>query len=169
PPRPTFDDQHAPPPAVPSVHVNAPPLPPLPEPTRSLPARTEPAPAQRQPPQWTPAAPAEPNLIERGIEHVKQWFTSGNVPVKIGMLVLLAGVAALLKYASDQGWLSMPIALRLAAVSAVALAGLVFAWRKRESHRTFALALQGGAIGVLLLTVFAAFKNHGLIDMVPAS
>ena len=33
------------------------------------------------------------------------------------MLVLLAGVAALLKYASDQGWLNLPIELRLAGVT----------------------------------------------------
>ncbi|KRG64668.1 membrane protein [Stenotrophomonas humi] len=168
PPRPSFDDQQTPTPAAPSVPVSAPPLPPLPEPSRPLPARVAPDPVQRTAQEWAPPAPAEPNFIERGIEHIKQWFTSGNVPVKVGMLVLLAGVAALLKYASDQGWLSMPIEFRLAAISAAALAGLVFAWRKRESHRTFALALQGGAIGVLLLTVFAAFKNYSLIDAGPA-
>ncbi|MDQ3161050.1 MAG: DUF2339 domain-containing protein, partial [Pseudomonadota bacterium] len=33
----------------------------------------------------------------------------------------------------------------------------------RESNRSFALALQGGAIGVLLLTVFAASKMYGLM------
>ncbi|MFT3755615.1 MAG: DUF2339 domain-containing protein [Pseudoxanthomonas sp.] len=112
--------------------------------------------------------PAEPNFIERGIERIKQWFTTGNVPIKVGMLVMLAGVAALLKYASDAGWLRMPIEFRLAGIAAAALAALVFAWRKRESHRAFALALQGGAIGVLLLTVFAAYKNYGLIDSLPA-
>ncbi len=142
--------------------------PPLPEATpRPVASRAEP-PAPRQPDAWAPPEPSEPNVLERGIERVKQWFTSGNVPVKVGMLVLLAGVAALLKYASDQGWLSVPIAVRLAGIAAAALAALVFAWRKRESHRSFALALQGGAIGVLLLTVFAAFKNHGLIDALPA-
>ena len=74
----------------------------------------------------------------------------------------------LLRYASEQGWLRMPIELRLAGISAVALAGLVFAWRKRESHRSFALALQGGAIGVLLLVTFAAAKLYALIDPAPA-
>lgn len=142
--------------------------PPLPEAApRPVASRAAP-PAPRQPDAWAPPEPSEPNVVERGIERVKQWFTSGNVPVKVGMLVLLAGVAALLKYASDQGWLSVPIAVRLAGIAAAALAALVFAWRKRESHRSFALALQGGAIGVLLLTVFAAFKNHGLIDALPA-
>ncbi|KAF1689297.1 DUF2339 domain-containing protein [Pseudoxanthomonas koreensis] len=94
---------------------------------------------------------------------VKRWFTVGNVPVKIGMLVLLAGVAALLKYASDQGLFSLPRELRLAAVAAAALAALAFAWKRRESNRVFALSLQGGAIGVLLLTVYAAFKLYGLL------
>lgn len=141
-----------------------PPLPPLPErPFRPAAARAEPEYRQRA--TWMPS---EPNFIERGIERIKQWFTSGNVPIKVGMLVMLAGVAALLKYANDQGWLIVPIAFRLAGISVAALAALVFAWRKRESHRSFALALQGGAIGVLLLTVFAAFKNHGLIDALPA-
>ncbi|MBO9883487.1 DUF2339 domain-containing protein [Xanthomonas sp. D-109] len=109
------------------------------------------------------AAPHRPDPIERLVSGVKRWFTEGNVPVKIGMLVLLAGVAALLKYAGDQGWLRMPIQLRYAGIAAASLAGLAFGWRQRTRKRSFALALQGGAIGVLLLTVFAAFKLSGLI------
>ncbi|WNH53261.1 DUF2339 domain-containing protein [Stenotrophomonas oahuensis] len=111
-----------------------------------------------------PAVPQGPNVIERAIDTVKAWFTEGNVPVKIGMLVLLAGVAALLKYASDQGWLNAPIELRLAGIAAGALGLLVFGWVQRERRRLFALALQGGAIGILLLTIFAAFKRYGLVD-----
>ncbi|KQN96532.1 MULTISPECIES: DUF2339 domain-containing protein [Stenotrophomonas] len=148
--------------AEPVRPVVVPVLPPLPEPVPPPSVHSAPA---RGP---EPAAPAGPNVIERGVERVKQWFTSGNVPVKVGMLVLLAGVAALLKYVSDQGWLRLPIELRLAGISAAALAGLVFAWRKRESHRAFALALQGGAIGVLLLTVFAATRNYGVLGPGPA-
>lgn len=99
---------------------------------------------------------------------VKRWFTVGNLPAKVGVLVMLAGVAALLKYAADQGLFVLPMELRLAGVAAAALAALGFAWRKRESNRAFALSVQGGAIGVLLLTVFAAFKLYDLIDPAPA-
>ncbi|WP_133000525.1 DUF2339 domain-containing protein [Luteimonas arsenica] len=120
-------------------------------------SRIEPVPAAAR------RAPSEPGAADRLVVAVKRWFTEGNVPVKVGVLVLLAGVAALLKYASDQGWLSLPMSLRLAAIAAAALAALAFAWRKRERHRSFALAVQGGAIGVLLLVVFAAFKLHGLL------
>jgi uncharacterized membrane protein len=102
--------------------------------------------------------PTEPDFATLALRTVKRWFTVGNVPVKIGVLVLFAGVAALLKYGADQGWFTLPPELRLAGVAAAALGALVFAWRKRDSNRVFALSLQGGAIGVLLLVVFAAFK-----------
>lgn len=135
--------------------------------------------ARPQPPQWPPrqvqtqpaatiTPAAGPGPVERLLGAVRRWFSEGNVPVRIGMLVLLAGVAALLKYVSDQGLLDVPIELRLAGVTVGALLLLAFGWRQRDRRRVFALALQGGAIGVLLLTVFAAFKLYGLVDAVPA-
>ncbi len=135
--------------------------PPIPASAPAAPPSPARAPLQPSAPQ--PSAPRSPDAFTVAARAVKRWFTVGNVPVKIGMLVLLAGVAALLKYASAQGWLTVPIELRLAGISAAALAGLVFGWRQREEKRAFALGLQGGAIGVLLLTVFAAFKLYSLL------
>ncbi|MBH1554694.1 DUF2339 domain-containing protein [Stenotrophomonas maltophilia] len=145
------------PPPQPPVREAAPSEAPAPRPAAPPPVPSAPV----QPP--LPPEPALPNFIERGIGAVKRWFTEGNVPVKIGMLVLLAGVAALLKYVSDQGWLVLPIELRLAGVTVGALGLLAFGWHQRERRRMFALALQGGAVGVLLLTIFAAFKRFELI------
>jgi uncharacterized membrane protein len=99
---------------------------------------------------------------------MKRWFTEGNVPVKVGMLVLFFGVAALLKFAADQGMFDFPIELRLAGVGAAAAAGLLFGWRQRLRRPAFGLALQGGAIGVMLLTVFAAFRLYGVLPAGPA-
>lgn len=147
----------APHPTQPPVREAAPTEAPVPRPAAPPPVPPVPV----QPP--LPSEPALPNVIERGIGAVKRWFTEGNVPVKIGMLVLLAGVAALLKYVSDQGWLVLPIELRLAGITVGALGLLAFGWHQRERRRLFALALQGGAIGVLLLTIFAAFKRFDLI------
>lgn len=109
-----------------------------------------------------------PGPLTLGLRAIKHWFMTGNVPVKIGVLVLFAGVASLLKYASDQGWMRMPVELRLAGIALASVAALAFAWRKRESNRSFALSVQGGAIGVLLLVVFAAFKLYGLLGVGPA-
>lgn len=147
----------APQPPQPPVREAAPTEAPAPRPAAPPPV----PPAPVQPP--LPPEPVLPNFIERSVGAVKRWFTEGNVPVKIGMLVLLAGVAALLKYVSDQGWLVLPIELRLAGVTVGALGLLAFGWHQRARRRLFALALQGGAIGVLLLTIFAAFKRFDLI------
>ncbi len=117
--------------------------------------------AARQAPR--PQRPPPPDIFANAFARVRGWFTEGNVPVKIGMLVLFFGVASLLKYASDQGWVRVPIELRLAAVAAAAIAGLVFAWRQRETRRSFSLSVQGGAIGVLMLVTFAAYKLYGVI------
>ncbi len=134
-----------------------------------LPPGTQDTPPPQAPPAYiAPPPPSGPNAVERALSAAKRWFTEGNVPVKIGMLVLLAGVAALLKYVSDQGLLDVPIELRLAGITVGALGLLVFGWKQRGSRRLFALALQGGAIGVLLLTVFAAFKIYHLVDPLPA-
>lgn len=135
-------------------------------PPPSGPSQLGPSPGEQG---WPPPGieflrPSEkPDPIQLGLRALRRWFTVGNVPVKVGMLVLLAGVAALLKYASEQGWLHVPIELRLAGVSAAALLGLLFGWRHRADRPAFALALQGGATGVLLLTVFAAFKLYALL------
>src|SRR5690606_23603459 len=170
----------------------APPAPARPQPPAPAAARPRAAPSQPStgpsPPPSPASAPApggsparNPTLSEQlrapvarpaasavAAARLVRWFTTGNVIAKVGMLVLLAGVAALLKYASDQGWLSVPIGWRLAGVAAAALAGLAFGWRQRGTRRVFALTLQGGAIGVLLLVVYAAFQLYGLLPVAPA-
>lgn len=162
-----FDVPDAPlPPAAPAAKPGPavpPPMPPAPQRADALP----PAAPRPQTPRPRPVRET-PDPVSILFGKVKAWFTEGNIPVKIGMLVLLAGVASLLKYANDQGWVSVPMELRLGGVAAAAIAGLVFAWRQRETRRSFALSLQGGAIGVLMLVTFAAFKLYGFIEAGPA-
>lgn len=143
------------------------------EPPRATPAPIVDA-APPPAPRATIAAPPPvvvaptPDPVAIAVARVKRWFTEGNVPVKVGVLVLFLGVAALLKYAADAGWLRVPIELRLVGIALAALAALGFAWRKRETHRAFALSLQGGAIGILVLTVYAAFRIYALLPPAPA-
>ncbi|WP_133500649.1 DUF2339 domain-containing protein [Cognatilysobacter terrigena] len=157
-------------PATPSAAAVPPPLPPAspaptPAPARAAaPSSTStsgPAPAAAPRPR---SAYARPTRGDGLFDTVRRWFTEGNVPVKVGVLVLFAGVAALLKYAVDQGRLQVPIELRLAGVALAAIGGLLFGWRQRDARRPFGLALQGGAIGVLLLVTFAAFKLYHFIS-----
>jgi uncharacterized membrane protein len=125
------------------------------------PARPTPLPSAGAPrAEAVPPRAREPEWFERAFALAKSWFTEGNVPVKLGVLVLLFGVAAALRYAAAQGYFVMPIEARLAVVAALALLGLALGWRERLRRPAFGLSVQGGAIGVLLLTVFAAFRLY---------
>ncbi|WP_146909849.1 DUF2339 domain-containing protein [Arenimonas daejeonensis] len=115
-----------------------------------------------------PAEPTGPDALERAVAVVRGWLFEGNVPVKLGVLVLMFGIAAAIKYAADAGWLTMPIEFRLAGIAAGAIAGLVWGLRSAAERPAFGLSLQGGAIGILLLVVFAAFRNYGVLDAMPA-
>ncbi len=101
----------------------------------------------------------EPSVVERFIKTLRGWLFEGNVPVKLGLLVLLFGVGALIKFAADAGWLTMPIEFRLAGIAAAAIGGLLWGLREAKQRPAFGLSVQGGAIGVLLLTVFGAYRN----------
>ena len=143
----------------------APQPPPIPVAARPAAAQAElPEPAPKPAPAAaSPPPPPRDHWMQVLGRRVRQWFSTGNIPVKVGMLVSLVGVAAFIKYASDQGWLRMPIELRLAGIALAAIAGLVFGWRQRVAKPAFARALQGGAIGVLLLVVFAAARMYNLM------
>jgi len=125
----------------------------------------EPSPPPALPPlpPRVPREPPPPDWFDTTFGLVKGWFTEGNVPVKIGVLVLLFGVAAALRYAAAEGYIVLSIEARMALIAGFAMLGLAFGWHQRLSKPAFALSLQGGAIGVLLLTVFAAFKLYALL------
>jgi uncharacterized membrane protein len=114
-----------------------------------------------------PASPRieAPDVFDRLLGMAKEWLTTGNVPVKVGVIVSFFGVAFLLRYAVDQGYIVISIEARYLAVTALAGALLAVGWRLREKLPVYGLSLQGGGIGMLYLTIFAAFRLH---EIVPA-
>jgi uncharacterized membrane protein len=128
---------------------------PLPEPLLSPPAARDALEAYEAPPR-PPARSAPPAWLS--------WLLGGNTVVRVGVVVLFFGVAFLLKYAYDHT--HVPIQVRLIGVAAGAIVMLVLGWRLRLRVPGYALALQGGAIGVLYLTVFASLR---LFALLPAS
>jgi uncharacterized membrane protein len=92
---------------------------------------------------------------------VVEFFTTGNVVAKAGVVVVFFGVAFLLRYAAERGML--PIEYRLMSTAAGAIVLLAVGWRLRHSRREYAVVLQGGAVGVLYLTIFAAFRLYALL------
>jgi len=115
---------------------------------------------------WTPTpvpesaayVPAPEPLVVRWL---REYFTGGNLVVRIGIIVLFFGVAFLLKYAAEHT--RLPIEARLIGADMGALVLFGIGWRLRVRRRGFALSLQGGAVGILYLTVFAAFRLYHLV------
>ena len=136
---------------------------PEPEPAPAPAPVPAPAPAPAAPPRAVePPAPVEPEW-QRAI---REYFAGGNLVVRVGVIVLFFGVAFLLKYVAQR--YTVPIEFRLSGVAAGGIALLLLGWRLRERRRGFALALQGGAVGVLYLTVFAGFRLYNVLPPVAA-
>lgn len=106
--------------------------------------------------------PAETPII--GL--VWNYFTEGNALVRAGVIVLFFGVAFLLRYLAQHS--HIPMELRLSGVAFAALVLLIFGWRLRSKRRGYALALQGGAIGILYLTIFSALHLYSLLSATAA-
>ncbi|MBF0204870.1 MAG: DUF2339 domain-containing protein, partial [Desulfamplus sp.] len=129
--------------------------------------------------------------IKSFIDNIKSFFTTGNVVLKIGMIIIFFGVSFLLKYAAQRNL--FPIELRLVSVVAAGIAMLVAGWSMRNkisgtkstisgtkstiagnrveiaetekipARLQYGLVLQGGGIGILYLTIFAASKLYHLM------
>ena len=120
------------------------------------PLRTEdsqgPSAASAQPvPEWAPLAAA-----------VRSFFAGGNTLVRSGVVVLFFGVAFLLRYLAEHT--HIPIEFRLSGIALGGLALLAFGWHLRRSRPGYALAIQGGGVGILYLVVFSAVRLYALLS-----
>jgi uncharacterized membrane protein len=140
--------------AVP-VPIVAESLPPVEAPAVSQPVPVAPPVAQPT------LIPHEPDWVERAVGAARDWLLGGNSVVRVGILILFFGVAFLLKYAADNSLL--PVEFRLAGVAVGAIVLLGIGWRLRDKRPGYALVLQGGGVGVLYLTVFAATRMVPLL------
>lgn len=144
--------------------VPEPAAPPLPEPdtVEVRPAPPRPArPRPARPPRRSPWDDLPPE-----VHRAWAFVTGGNAVARVGLLVLFVGIGLGIRYAVEQG--VVPVEVRLAASAAVG-AGLVgIGWRLRQRAEAFALALQGGGVAVLYLTVYAAYALYALVPSLVA-
>ena len=153
-----------------SEHTQPPAMAPLP--AAEIPFSAEltvdaPAPlAQPADPSPVAAAPPSPSPVEAASPPAWEWLLRGNPMARAGVVILFFGVAFLLKYTYQH--VQVPIELRLTAVAFAAVLLLGIGWRLRVSREAYGLALQGGGVGLLYLTIFAALRLFGLLPEAPA-
>lgn len=158
---------------APTPPISLRPAPPTRQPVAST-AQPEAAPARQaalddiSPFTATPAAAPRKGMdLGAGLDKLAEqsplinWFLGAHVFVRVGIVILFIGIAFLLRYASDQGWLSIEARLIGAAVAGASL--VAAGWRLRPSRRVYGLTLQGGGLGIIYLTVFVAYRFYELL------
>jgi uncharacterized membrane protein len=107
------------------------------------------------------AHPRREDFADVAVRVLREYFTGGNTLVRVGIIILFFGVAFLLRYAAEHS--HVPIEFRLTGVALGGIILLVLGWRLRTRRAGYALALQGGAVGILYLTVFAGLKIYSVL------
>lgn len=102
--------------------------------------------------QPTPAAPRRSFDIVRDSEF---WLN------KIGIGLLLLGVAFLFRYSIDQGWVTPTVRVLFGLVLGFSLIGMGL-WM-RTTRAAFSQVLQGGGVGTLYISGFASFQFYDLV------
>lgn len=148
-PQPRTETRETAPPQVPAAELEAAPAISVAESAVSPPKRV-----------FAPLPPPEPDIFSRALDFIRTFFTTGNVVVKVGVIILFFGAAFLIRYAVERN--ALPIEFRLAGIAAGGVAMLITGWRLRQRHAGYGLVLQGGAVGILYLTVFATVKPYAL-------
>jgi uncharacterized membrane protein len=92
---------------------------------------------------------------------IRNFFTGGNTLVRVGVIVLFFGVAFLLRYMAEHT--HVPIEVRLTGVAILSIALVVLGWRLRTTRTEYALALQGGGVGILYLIAFASLRLYHIL------
>ncbi len=107
----------------------------------------------------TPEAPQEPSWLMRMLTN---YFTGGNLLVRIGGVVLFFGLAFLVKYAAAHSHVSL--ATKLVMVGLGGLALIAAGWRLRSREGAYGQILQGLGVAVMYLVLYGAAKYFGVIS-----
>ncbi len=126
----------------------------------------QPVPSPATPP--LPPRPAKPSSSDQD-EVESAWsagllerLLGGNLVAKIGMVILFVGLAFLAKFAVAHA--VIPLEVRMTGIALIGVILLGVGWFTRLRHSNFSAILQGGGVGVLYLTTFAAYKLYHMLS-----
>lgn len=92
------------------------------------------------------------------------WLMSGNWPAKIGSILLIIGIGALLRYALVNIDVSGQVKLSVGVLITALFGYLSYIFRELPRHRALHLALAGATCGVAYLTAYSAYGFFGYLD-----
>jgi uncharacterized membrane protein len=119
------------------------------KPALTIPPKTE-APAGKTAVGETPPAPS---ALKNSLA---AFIRGGNLWAAGGIILLIAAFAMLITYLGNKGFFTVEMGIAAAAFSGLVM--LASGWRFRKKRPVYFLLLQGGGIGILYLSVFAAHK-----------
>ncbi|HIP28098.1 MAG TPA: DUF2339 domain-containing protein, partial [Sulfurovum sp.] len=102
---------------------------------------------------------SEPSVV---VDFITNYFTGGNLLVRIGSVILFFGLAFLVKYAAVHTTIS--IETRLWFIAIVSLVLVVTGWKLRDREGAYGQVLQGLGIAILYLLIYAASKFYSLLS-----
>ncbi|MBI5118087.1 DUF2339 domain-containing protein [Candidatus Poribacteria bacterium] len=133
-----------------------------------------PTPAKPTEPPSIPPTPPPPPRPAPGIalagkmrEANLEMLLAGNWLVRIGVTAILFGAGFFLKYAFDNQWIGETGRVMIGLIAGLTFLGLG-EWYQKKAYRIFSQALTGGGIGLLYLSVYAAFGFYHLIPQTAA-
>lgn len=95
--------------------------------------------------------------------NILEWLLNGNLPAKIGILLLFIGLSYLLKFSIENNILTPEVRLIGAAILSVTL--FIVGWCVRHKNRLYSLIVQGGSLGAFYITIFAAYKLYEFLPL----
>jgi uncharacterized membrane protein len=109
-------------------------------------------------------APAKPNWFSKWLQDNPdiEKFIGENLINKIGISVLVLGIAFFVKYAIDQEWIN-----KIGRVCIGLFCGAILTWfanRLRKNYHAFSSVLIGGSLTIFYFTVAFAFHQYHLIS-----
>lgn len=103
-----------------------------------------------------PAPPKQKSDLEK--------FVGENLLSKIGIVILIIGVAIGAKYAIDRGWITPVMRVAFGYAVGAILVGLAFKLRKK--YLNFSAVLLGGGMAIMY---FITYFAYGLYELIPQS
>jgi uncharacterized membrane protein len=97
------------------------------------------------------------------MEMLTNYFTGGNLLVRIGGVILFFGLAFLVKYAAEHSIISIEMRLWGIGIAAVTLIGT--GWKLRDREGAYGQILQGLGVAMLYLVIYGASKFYGLLSL----